>query len=258
MNTPKPSHQLNPVSGFGYFLSGFALIIHKKIRRFVLIPLSINILLFSALIYYGFMQMNLLALQFQQRLPDWLEWLSWLLWPVFIFSVAMLVFFTFAIVANIIAAPFNPALSAAVEEHLTGDKPAEIKTEDSFLSSLLKTIGEEIYKQLYNLSRLIPVFILFLIPVVQLAAPFVMFLLSAWLLALQYSDAPMGNHGLSFKQQRELLRGRRLLSLSFGASALTTMLIPGLNLLTMPVAVAGATKMWVWEFAHPQDQEQQE
>jgi len=251
----KPSHKLNPLSGFAYVLSGFVLITHKDVRRFVLIPLSINILLFSTLIYYGYTQMSLLALRFEQRLPDWLEWLSWLLWPIFILSIAMVVFFTFALVANIIAAPFNPLLSAAVEKHLTGKLPPEIKVEGSFFSNVLKGVGEELYKQLYNLSRLIPVLILFFIPVVQLAAPFVMFLLSAWLLTLQYADFPMGNHGLRFKEQRELLRKRRLLSLSFGATTLGATLTPGLNLLAMPVAVAGATKMWVWEFAHEHQQQ---
>ncbi len=252
MNTPARAHPLNPLSGFGYFLSGFALITHKKIRPYVFIPLGINIILFAALIYYGYTQMNLLALTFTQRLPDWLSWLHWLLLPIFILSVAMLVFFTFALFANIIAAPFNPLLSAAVEEHLSGKKPPKNTAKDNLFVSILKSVGEEIYKLLYNLSRLIPVLILFLIPLVQLAAPFVMFLLSAWLMALQYADFPMGNHGLSFKEQRELLRGRRLLSLSFGATTLGATLIPGLNLLAMPVAVAGVTKMWVKEFAQQQ------
>ncbi len=248
MDTAKPSHKLNPISGFTYFLSGFLLITRKGIRAWVLIPLGINVLLFGALIYASFTQIDAVTAQFEQWLPDWLEWLSWLLWPIFMASVALVVFFTFALLVNIIAAPFNGPLSAAVEKHLTGKAPPCIQPEGHFLVRFLSGLGEEVHRQLYNLSRLIPVLILFLIPGIQLAAPFLMLLLTAWLFALQYADYPMGNHGLSFKKQRELMRGRRLLSLSFGATTLGATLIPGLNMLAMPVAVAGVTKLWLKEF----------
>jgi CysZ protein len=65
------------------------------------------------------------------------------------------------------------------------------------------------------------------------------------MLAVEYLDYPMGNHGLSFSEQRRRLRRRPMLSLSFGAGVLLLMLIPGLNFLAMPAAVAGATALWV-------------
>ena len=44
------------------------------------------------------------------------------------------------------------------------------------------------------------------------------------------------------------LREKRLLALGFGAATLLMTLIPFVNFLVMPAAVAGATAMWVHEW----------
>ncbi len=55
----------------------------------------------------------------------------------------------------------------------------------------------------------------------------------------------MGNHDLTFKQQKQTLKKRRGLSLGFGGSVMVLTSIPIINFIVMPVAVAGATAMWV-------------
>jgi CysZ protein len=50
--------------------------------------------------------------------------------------------------------------------------------------------------------------------------------------------------GLSFRDQRRLLRQHWPLTLGFGAMVLLLTLIPLLNFLAMPAAVIGATLMW--------------
>jgi CysZ protein len=65
------------------------------------------------------------------------------------------------------------------------------------------------------------------------------------MLAFEYSDYPMGNHGLRLRAIRGRLRRRRALALGFGATAAGMTMIPVLNFVVMPSAVAGATAMWV-------------
>ena len=107
----------NPLSGALYFLRGLRLIFAPGIRAYVIVPLAVNVLLFSALIYFG-------AARFQGLLdwllPTWLEWLSLLLMPVFIVVALVIVFFSFSLIGNLIAAPFNGLLAEAVECQLTG------------------------------------------------------------------------------------------------------------------------------------------
>ncbi|SEH09160.1 sulfate transporter CysZ [Candidatus Venteria ishoeyi] len=239
-------YKFDILDGLLHLFSGFGLITQKGIRQWVLIPLLINVVLFAGLIIYTSMQMDLLAVSFENWLPNWLDWLSILLWPLFILSVVMFVFFGFTFIANFIAAPFNALLSAAVERHLTGQEPSEAKT--TLWAMVIGSLLDELRKLTYNLLRLLPILILFIIPGLQLIAPVLLFLFTIWMLTLQYVDYPMGNNGLNFKTQREYLRKRRLLSLSFGSGTFLITLIPGLNLLVIPVAVAGATRLWVKEF----------
>ncbi len=76
-------------------------------------------------------------------------------------------------------------------------------------------------------------------------------LFGAWMLCLQYTDYAMGNHRLSFSEQRRRLKQHRSLSLGFGGAALLATLIPGVNLIVMPVAVAGATAMYLERLGRP-------
>ena len=71
------------------------------------------------------------------------------------------------------------------------------------------------------------------------------FLFSAWMLAIQYCDYPFDNHKVPFKEMRTALRTQKVANMQFGALTSLFTMIPVLNLFIMPVAVCGATAMWV-------------
>ncbi|NOQ81802.1 MAG: sulfate transporter CysZ, partial [Methylophaga sp.] len=71
---------------------------------------------------------------------------------------------------------------------------------------------------------------------------------SSWVLAIDYHDYPMGNHQLKFPQQRALLRQKRSLALGFGLATLGATMIPFVNFLVIPAAVAGATALYLDNF----------
>ena len=54
--------------------------------------------------------------------------------------------------------------------------------------------------------------------------------------------ASIHDHGIGFAEQRRRLAAQRINTLSFGAATLVATLIPGINFLVMPAAVAGATE----------------
>ena len=96
----------NPLAGFRHALSGLSLIFQPRLRRFVIVPVLINIMVFSLLIWGG---SELFAGLMERLLPadSWLSYLEWLLWPLFALTAVMVVFYTFTVIANLIAAPFN-------------------------------------------------------------------------------------------------------------------------------------------------------
>lgn len=235
--------------GAGFALRGFRLIRRPKIRRFVILPLLINILIFATVIWYGVSQFELLLDWLTPTLPAWLEWLQWLiwlLWPVFAVAIALIVFYLFTPIANLIGAPFNALLAERLEMQLTG---TPLVDDDKGPISLLKDTGmsfvNEFKKLVYLIAWAIPLLILFVIPGINLFAPLIWFIFSAWMLSLEYTDYPMGNHKLNFRQERQILRQHRSLALGFGSAVAVMTMIPIVNFLTMPVAVAGATAMWV-------------
>lgn len=234
-----------PLTGAAGLLRGLRLLNTPGLRRFVIIPVIINVLVFALSIWVLVQQFTPLVDKWLHYLPDWLAWLEWLFWLIFALAAILIVFYTFAILANLIAAPFNGLLAEAVEKHLTGQP---MPSGGSLLSALKETptaIIDELRKIGYYLLRAIPLLILFLIPPLNLAAPILWVLFSAWMMAVEYCDYPMGNHGLLFAAQRKRLRQRRMLSFGFGGATLFATMIPVVNFLIMPAAVAGATVLWV-------------
>ncbi len=235
----------NPFLGARYLLRGFSLIFKPGLRSYVVVPLLINIVLFSILILVGAQQFNRLMLWL---LPEWLAWLRGLLWPLFALTISGIAFFTFLTVCNLIAAPFNGLLAERVEERLRGrvkNPPLQLT---QVLSTFIPALISELNKIMYFALRALPLLILFLIPGVNIIASVLWMIFSAWILALEYADFPMGNHDIKFAEQRVLLQKKRFMVWGFGAAILLLLMIPIVNFLAMPTAVVGATVMWVEEF----------
>jgi len=237
-------------TGIQYFLRGFSLLNQPGIRRYVLVPLFINTLLFASLIYFG-------AGQFEefldQLLPNLFDWLRWLLWPLFAILSLFLVFFLFSWVGNLVAAPFNSLLAQVIAAKLTGiSHTQQTKGWVGFIkdiaNSTITAVLSELRKLQYFFLRAIPIGILLLIPGINIIVPFLWLAFSAWMLAIEYTDYPMGNYGVSFSEQRKYLSEHRLLSFGFGSMVLLATILPGLNFLVIPTAVAGATAMWIEQF----------
>jgi CysZ protein len=238
----------NPFAGIGYFFQGLRLIAQPSLRTYVMIPLLINITLFGGLLWFGAGQFEVFINWLMPELPEWLQWSEGLLWVVFAVAAVLILFFTFSLLANIVAAPFNGLLAEAVEIHLTGERADSAGGWQKMLRELLPTFVDEFRKLAYLLAWSLPFLVLFLIPVINLAAPFLWLAFSAWMLTVEYADYPMGNHGLRSDEQKRRLRGKRLLSFGFGGAVTIATMIPVVNFLVMPAAVAGATAMWVKHF----------
>lgn len=236
------------LSGAGYFLQGFTLIRQPGIRTFVLIPLLVNIVLFSVAFYALFKQLDGLFMWLESRIPSWLSWLDYLLWPVALISILVIFSFVFSSFTNWLAAPFNGLLAEKIEQKLTGVEPKESSVV-AIAKDIPRTLSREFKKLSYYLPKALGCLLLFFIPIVgQTVAPILWFIFSAWMMAIQYLDYPFDNHKIGFVTMRDALKQQRTKSLSFGALATLFSAIPVLNLFVMPVAICGATAMWVDTF----------
>lgn len=242
----------NPVTGMKSLFSGLALINKPGIRSFVLIPLLINIAIFIIALAVGIHYFSFFMDKFLDfsGLWDWvaaiLNLFKPILWMLFFIIYLVFVFYTFSIIANIIASPFNSLLAEATEKYLIG-KPEldESNSIKKILGIIVSSIVQEIQKLIYFILRAIPLLILFIIPFTMPIAPFLWFIFTAWMMTLQYMDYPFANHDIAFKHQIIQQKQKRWFSLGFGSTILVITMIPIINFIVMPLAVISATKVWV-------------
>ena len=235
------------LSGPQYLREGLKLVLSPGLRLFVLLPLAINLVLFVGLIYFAGHQFSLWVDHLMPTLPSWLGFLNYLLWPLFVVLVTLMVFFTFTMLANIIAAPFNGFLSEKVEVVVRGTDDFPAFSWGELIAMVPRTLAREMRKLGYFLPRAIGLFILSFIPVVNLIAAPLWLLFGVWMMAIQYIDYPADNHKLGWNEMLAWLRQKRWQSMSFGGIVYLVLLVPVVNLLMMPAAVAGATLFWVRE-----------
>lgn len=259
LDTLPPNLFTQIVRGFGYLMRGFQLIRQPGLRRFVLVPVSINSIIFAGLIWWLFDTLTSLML----TISGWLSFpflggwavlhsIAWLLQAAFLLvvgtGVLIGVFYTFSLLANFLAAPFNSLLAEKVEKHLNGDLTRGDESWAHLFKSVPHVMMSEFFKLLYLLMWLIPLVLLWLltllIPGLNLLSTIAWLWFGAWLLSLEYVDYPAGNHGLSFPKVRKLMKQHRPSALGFGAAVTVMTSIPLLNLIAMPCAVAGATALW--------------
>jgi len=231
----------NPAKGISVFFDGLSLVLKPGIRQYAVWPMVINAVLFVLLTALAITSVGDLIDWMLSYLPGWLDFLRYILWPLLALTAMVTLVLVFSLLANLVAAPFNAALAAAVELHLGGvQSQSGLKVKGS-----VALVMNEVRKILYFLLWAIPLLILFVIPVVNIAAPFIWLLFGAWMMCVEYFDYPMGNHDFVFAEQKKRMKQQRMLSLAFGGSIAFAMMVPLLNFIVMPVAVAGATKLWV-------------
>jgi CysZ protein len=222
----------NPVLAIGFLFKGLKLLASPELRKFIIIPMLINVVLYSAALTLGYFYISDLINQF---IPSWLQWLSWILWPLFFISFFIAGFFTFTVVANLLAAPFYGKLSAKTLAMLKGQ--TSIVTEQP----LAKVLFAELKRMGYLATRALPLLILSVIPGINVLAPFLWALFGAWGMALEYLAYPLENQGVLFSEQKNLVKSVRFGALSFGGLAVLGLTIPVLNIIVAPAAVIGAT-----------------
>jgi CysZ protein len=150
------------------------------------------------------------------------------------------------VLANLFAAPFNDALSEAVEEVETGNKAPPFSP-----TKLLRDLGRSVSLELVKLCIYAGVmgplwFASWLLPGVGQALYLVFASLFTWLyFAIDYVDWPASRRGLGWRGRFALLRTRPFLMLGFGFAVATCLFVPLLNLCFMPFAVAGGTRLFL-------------
>jgi CysZ protein len=230
-------------SGPSYFLEGFKIIFQPKIRRYVYIPIIINIFLFIGIWYAGFHFTDVFNQWMDSHLPAWLHWLNWFIYFLVGIGLILISAYTFSLAAIIIGSPFYGMLSEHVQNKYSTTKVPESSWSQT-LTMIPRSILREICKVLSYIPWLLLVIILSFIPVINLATSALWFLFGSWVQSIQFFDYPLDNNKKSLLELKQYLKRYRVQTFSFGMLVMVFMLIPILNIIAIPAAVAGATKFY--------------
>lgn len=240
----------NLAAGASYALKGFSFIRRPGLRRYFILPILLNVVLFSALSWYGMSQYRALIDRFLPEGDSW--WIGALTIVAAILvglTLLVIIFFSFTMVLNLIGAPFNDLLAEKVEAILNHEPLSTPGGFKRFVATFFASMRGELWKYLYfallGLAVLLVSLALNIIPGLGvLLAPLLTFLYGSWMMALEYLAYPMNNHDIHFPEVRRWARNNKMLSFGFGIMVLLLTITPVLNLFVMPAAVAGATLMW--------------
>jgi CysZ protein len=227
--------------GVRAFLDGARLVRQPGLRRFVWAPAGVSLVVIAAGLYLAFGYVETLGSWLRDTLPDWLGFLSAVLVPLVYLLSVLVAGWLFAFVAVLVASPFLGDLSLAVERADGGSNPPD---GPPWWAGIPGALAREGRKLAYHLPRLLGVFLLTLIPLLNAAAPLIWFGFGAWLVAVEFADFPAENRQRPFRDTLALLKAHRGAALGYGSITTAALAIPLVNFLFVPAAVAGGTLLW--------------
>lgn len=222
---------------------------HPRLVQYILIPFLINTIVFSATVYLG---LDLFGSTVVEYIPQGEAWywsvLYWLLWVVAVLLTAVLVFFSFTVIGNLLASPFNDLLSERTEEVLSGKTNDEEFSVGRFFQDALQTILMEAKKMWVFVAVMILILPLNLLPGIGNSIYTVLAVsLTLFFLCFEYLGFVLVRKRQFFREQKNYIFARKFLMLGFSTGVMALLAIPFFQLFCIPLAVIGATRLWCEE-----------
>ncbi len=225
--------------GSTYLFRGMGtLLVGSGMRRWAILPLLVNFFVFAVVLVSSVWA----AAHYASRLSETSWGLVWgSLGGLAAFLVILLIcFFSFGLIAPVFAAPFNELLSQATEKRIAGDT-GELK-DRSFAAEMTRALWSAVKMFLLEMIVVLPAMLLLLIPFLGA----VLFALPAgFFIALAYLDYSLDRRKLGVRRKLSFCRRHTADILGFGIVTYAFMMIPFLNVLMIPVAAVGGTRLFL-------------
>ena len=234
---------LSKLQGFRYFFKGLRILATKGLRRYIVLPVLINILIMGSGLWFGFgMAVDWTSSLTANYLPEWMQWLTYVVDPIIFICFLVIIFYTFTLFALTLGAPFYSILSEKVQTIYYNNEPFSSKMSvNETLKDIPHLVFLELRKLMYRIPFMIASLIMMFIPFIgQIGA----IILTSWCNAIDYTSYGYENNRYSLRVSRKNLTDNKLLCISFGCTVWAALLIPFFNLIMIPVAVAGGTMLW--------------
>lgn len=244
--------------GLGFVLRGmrFVYLQHPGLARYWLFPVVITAVALFGVLYGVGSSYDSLAHAVWSLFPEsWSEatgWLGglltalrWLVGSIAVVLAILLGLVAVVVLSSVVAAPFNDALSEAVERIVTGQAPLPFSLK-RMLIDVGRAVRIEILKVSIYLAVVGPTFIAsFFVPWLGPVMSLLGFALTAIYLGVDYIDWPAARRDWSVADRVRFARRQLPAIAGFGTGVWALLFVPVVNLLFMPAAVAGGTVLFL-------------
>lgn len=235
-----PHQNIGVLTLLSFLYRGLKAALAPPCRPYVIVPVVINLALFAL---GGWLLYAWLA-AWVDRLLGWVPfihgWCVTFISGLLISALLALGCYAFSTAATLLAAPFYGLLAERAERYFSG-VPLPDGGWGDLIRDLPRICARELHKQCYYWLRALLCFIIFFIPVLDLAAPILWLMLNAWMGCLQYCDYTYDNHKVPFHLMLRDLHASALSTGTFGLIVSAALCVPLLNLLVPPAAVCAGT-----------------
>ncbi|MCF6238128.1 MAG: EI24 domain-containing protein [Candidatus Marinimicrobia bacterium] len=222
---------------------------NPRLIQYIVIPFLINTLVFSGVVYLGLDFFGSTVVEYIPMGEAW-YWsvLYWLLWGIAVLLTTVLVFFSFTVVGNLLASPFNDLLSERTEEVLSGDVNDDEFALGRFLGDAWQTILMEAKKMSIFIVVMVLILPLNLLPGIGNSIYTLLAVcLTLFFLCFEYLGFVLVRKRQFFREQKNYILARKFLMLGFSCGVMAILTIPFFQLFCIPLAVIGATRLWCEE-----------
>ena len=227
---------------------------HSELWPWCWLPLALNVLAFGLATWVFVAHLDVLSGFVREALTladpaSWYEWLwvgplrvlGWLTRWIMLLIFALAVYVLFTLVGGVLAAPFLDVLSERLERIVTG----RVHAGPGGLQAILGSAGRALREEAKRVGFLLAVQVLFvalaLLPGLQPLVVAANLIFAAFFVSLDYTGYVLDRRGIRFRQRRSWIWQHRRAMFGFGATALGTFLIPGLNFFCLPWLVSAGT-----------------
>ncbi|MBI2027329.1 MAG: EI24 domain-containing protein [Deltaproteobacteria bacterium] len=233
-------------TGFSYLFKGARFLFKQKsLWKVALLPIVINI----AFLVLCFFSLWPWVLQFISRQPTFIstwEFMNYIVSATAWILTLILAFLLTLFFGSLIASPFNDWLSEKTEKIATGSVISFTFSWKDFIKNMTFILVEEFRKISLIIVIQVGLILLHLLPLMGSTLYFILNpLVTIIFIAFEYVDYSMGRRHLSLSQKCRWIQSHFSLCLGFGCATFVLFFIPLINFTIIPVAVVGATLLYV-------------
>jgi len=237
--------------GFRYPIEAWGFISKNNLWGMALVSIIINVLLLVVLIFMtiyflwpllGDLDALLAGLSDYEWVKVLLAALSWLLTFLAVILAVVGNALVLLLLGQAIASPFLDVLSEKVEALVLG-APEHPFSVGRTLRSIFVAVSDLLWSLIFLIAINLPLFFIgIIIPGIGTSiSGAVSVFFAALLLAQEFIGLPLARHLVSYRKRWRGVWGNRAISTGFGSAALMLLMVPGVNLLLLPLVTVGGT-----------------